>query len=77
MKSRIFCGCPTAADRVARIVRALDLFESIKSGEGIEAMLAAQMVGTHHAAMECLRRAMLPSQFSRGAMPILPGHSGW
>ena len=46
----------------ARVVRAMDLFESISPTEGIEAMLALQMVGAHHAAMECLRRAMLEKQ---------------
>lgn len=54
------------ADRDARIVKAMDLFESIKPAEGIEAMLAAQMVGTHQAAMECLRRAMIPNQTFEG-----------
>ena len=56
----------TRAERDARIVRAADLFESIGPTEGIEAMLALQMVGTHHAAMECLRRAMLENQTDRG-----------
>ncbi|MDE8652542.1 hypothetical protein [Novosphingobium album (ex Liu et al. 2023)] len=46
----------------AKILKAIDLFESIEPDDGIEAMLAAQMVGTHHAAIECLRRAMLPGQ---------------
>lgn len=54
------------ADRDAKIVKAMDLFASIKPAEGIEAMLAAQMVGAHHAAMECLRRAMIPSQSFEG-----------
>lgn len=49
-------------EKHAAIVRAVDLFESIAPAEGIEAMLATQMVGTHHAALECLRRAMIPSQ---------------
>jgi hypothetical protein len=49
-------------DGDARIVRAMDLFESINPTEGIEAMLALQMVGAHHAAMECLRRAMIEKQ---------------
>lgn len=50
----------------ARIIKAIDLFESIKPGDGVEAMLAAQMVGTHSAAMECLRRAMVPNQTFEG-----------
>lgn len=53
-------------EKNAKIVRAIDLFESIKPANGIEAMLAAQMVGTHHAALECLRRAMLPNQTFEG-----------
>ena len=53
-------------ERDAKIVKAIDLFDSIKPAEGIEAMLAAQMVGTHHAAMECLRRAMIPGQSFEG-----------
>ena len=49
-------------ERHAKIIKAIDLFESIKPADGIEAMLATQMVGTHHAAMECLRRAMIKTQ---------------
>ena len=37
----------------ARIVRAMDLFESISPTDGIEATLALQMVGAHQ--MQCLR----------------------
>ena len=44
------------------LARAIELFESIAPESGIETMLAAQMVGTHLAAMECLRRAMIPGQ---------------
>ena len=49
-------------DKNAAVVLATDLFESLKPVDGAEAMLATQMVGTHHAALECLRRAMIPSQ---------------
>lgn len=49
-------------DRDARIVRAMDLFQSLKPTDGIEAMLAEQMIGAHHAAQECLRRAGLENQ---------------
>ncbi len=52
--------------RDAQIVKALDLFNSIKPADGVEAMLAAQMVGTHAAAVECLRRAMIPDQTFAG-----------
>jgi hypothetical protein len=37
----------------------------------IEGMLAAQMVATHHAAMECFRRAMLPEQTFEGRQMAL------
>ena len=35
---------------------------NIAPGDAIEGMLAAQMVATHNAAMECFRRAMIPEQ---------------
>ena len=50
----------------ARIVRALELFENLKPADGAEGMLAVQMVGTHHAALECLKRANLPDQTPKG-----------
>ncbi|PWK56874.1 hypothetical protein C8D95_103106 [Silicimonas algicola] len=37
--------------------RALEQYESLAPRDGIEGMLAAQMIGTHAAALECLRRA--------------------
>ena len=61
--------CPIGLSREAsdaRILRALDLFESIKPADGLEAMLAVQMVGAHEAATECLRRAMLADQTFEG-----------
>jgi hypothetical protein len=45
-----------------RIVRAIEFFNSLKPVDGAEAMLAEQMVGTHFAALDCLRRAALPNQ---------------
>jgi hypothetical protein len=45
-----------------KIVRAVELFNSLKPADGAESMLAQQMVGTHSAALECLRRAALPSR---------------
>lgn len=45
-----------------RIHRAIELLESISPSDGLETMLAVQMVGTHFAALECLRRAMIPDQ---------------
>lgn len=46
----------------AQLLKAVDLFMSVKPTDGIETMLATQMLGVHHAAMECMRRAMLPEQ---------------
>lgn len=46
---------------LARAAGALSLLEGIKPEDEIEGMLAAQMVATHSAAMECLRRAMIPT----------------
>lgn len=51
---------------LARVAGALSLLEGIKPKDEIEGMLAAQMVATHSAAMECLRRAMGPSQTFAG-----------
>lgn len=53
-------------DRDALIVKAIDLFKSIEPADATETMLAAQMVGTHAAAMECLRRAMVQGQSFEG-----------
>jgi hypothetical protein len=49
-----------------RIQSAISLMAEIKPQDGVEGMLAVQMVATHEAAMECLRRAMLPEQTSMG-----------
>jgi len=38
----------------------------IKPRDELEGMLAAQMVATHNAAMECFRRAMIPEQTFEG-----------
>jgi hypothetical protein len=48
--------------RDALYVKAIDLFESLKPADGLEGMLALQMVGTHNAAVESLRRAMIYRQ---------------
>lgn len=52
--------------RQARVVRALELYESLEPADGAEGMLAMQMVGTHDAALDCLRRAVLPNQTFAG-----------
>lgn len=54
------------ADKNARILRALQLYEELKPEGAAEGMLAAQMVGTHTAALECLRRAAVPNQTFAG-----------
>ncbi len=53
-------------DNMARVARAVELYEDLKPGDGLESMLAMQMVGTHTAAMECLRRSMYPGQTLEG-----------
>ena len=45
---------------------AITLLKDINPANKIEGMLATQMVATHGAAMECLRRAMLRSQSFEG-----------
>ena len=50
----------------ARLACAIELYECLAPADGAEAMLAQQMVGTHHAAMECLRRANLANQSFEG-----------
>jgi hypothetical protein len=44
----------------------LGALHGINPGDEVEAMLAAQMVATHLAAMECLRRARAPGQTFEG-----------
>ena len=46
----------------AYYVKAIDLYASIEPTDGIEGMLAMQMVGTHNASLKCLRQAMACSQ---------------
>jgi hypothetical protein len=53
-------------DRVNRIKSAIEILEGIVPRDELEGMLAVQIVATHHAALECLRRAMLPEQTFAG-----------
>ena len=53
-------------EKDARIVRALELYDSLAPVDAAEGLLAEQMVGTHFAAHECLRRAALPEQTFAG-----------
>lgn len=56
----------TAEDATMIRARAIELYESIEPANGIEGMLAMQMVGTHSLALECLRRAQITSQTFAG-----------
>lgn len=49
-----------------QVTRAIELYESLDPADGAEGMLATQMVGTHFAALECLRRANVPEQTFAG-----------
>jgi hypothetical protein len=53
-------------DMMAKIARAIELYEDLRPVDGLEGMLAIQMVGTHEAATECLRRAALQNQTFQG-----------
>ncbi len=53
-------------ERNNRILAAVQMFSELKPQNGVEGMLATQMVATHSAAMECLRRAMIPNQTFEG-----------
>lgn len=54
-----------------KLVRAVELFESLVPNDGAEGMLALEMVGTHDAGLDCLRRAALRSQTSAGRDMVL------
>jgi len=57
----------TSEDTQDQMIRAmLATLEGIAPRNELENLLAAQMVGTHAAAMECLRRAMSPGQTFEG-----------
>ncbi|MGR3592248.1 MAG: hypothetical protein ACU0B9_19640 [Limimaricola soesokkakensis] len=53
------------SERNARILRALELYEGLEPQGAVEGMLAVQMVGTHSAALDCLRRAAFLGQSDR------------
>ena len=56
----------TRDEQMVRVDRAVHLLAGIEPRDEVEGMLATQMVGTHNAAMECLRRAMLQGQSIEG-----------
>ncbi|MET4493474.1 hypothetical protein [Bradyrhizobium sp. LA7.1] len=55
----------------ARADGALTALICMKPRDEFEGMLAAQMMGAHHAAMECHRRAMIPEQSFAGRQEAL------
>ena len=59
-------GVLSEDQKVERINLAIAMLEGIKPQGEIEGLLAAQMVATHSAAMECLRRTMIPGQTFEG-----------
>jgi hypothetical protein len=57
----------TSEERKNELIEsAIALLQGIKPQDEIEGMLATQMVATHSAAMDCLRRAMLDGQTFEG-----------
>lgn len=56
----------TEAEKHTRVVRAIELYNGLAPADGLEGMLAEQMVGTHSAALECLRRAAHTNQTFEG-----------
>ncbi len=63
----LWLGDGLTKDQTAeRLVLAFALLQGIKRQGEIEGMLGAQMVATHSAAMECLRRAMVQGQTFEG-----------
>ena len=57
---------PNAEQIHARQVAALSLLAGISPNDEFEGMLAAQLVASHNAAMECHRRAMIAEQTFEG-----------
>ncbi len=53
-------------ERIERVRAAVSALKGIKPQDEIEGMLAAQMIATHSAAMEYLRRAIIPNQTTVG-----------
>lgn len=52
----------TPEERDHKIARALELYEGLNPTDSLEGMLALQMIATHDAGLECLRRAAIPEQ---------------
>ena len=63
----IWSGQNADPDRIhERQVAALSLIAGVSPKDELEGMLAAQLLATHNAALECYRRAMLPEQTFEG-----------
>jgi len=56
---------------MAAFQAALSKLESLEPADGAEGMLATQMVGTHEAALECLKQASLTDQTFAGRDMVL------
>lgn len=52
---------------LARLIRTIDLYNSIGPKDGAETMLVIQMLTSHNAAMELIRRASFPDQCDEAA----------
>ncbi len=52
--------------KTMKLNAAMETLRQIAPQDGVEGMLAVQMASTHQAAMECLRRAAIPSQTFEG-----------
>lgn len=74
-KSPLRCSKPGYANasfqlplnhREHEITTAIALLGGLKPEDELEGMLAGQMIATHTAAMECLKRSMLPNQTIEG-----------
>ena len=62
----IWYGACNEGEKEKRMQAAMIAMMGIAPKDEMEGMLAAQMVGLHNAAMECMRRAMLSNQTATG-----------
>ena len=53
-------------EKLERVRSAMGMLEGMRLSDQMEQLLGAQMIGVHSAAMECLRRAMIPEQTFEG-----------
>jgi hypothetical protein len=64
--STLWLGQSDEAKKNAQLKAVLATMKAIAPADEVEAMFAAQMVATHHAALEAYRRAMMPTQPAEG-----------